>query len=42
MTVLKKHYTVSHYWEGKRYLGIDLDWDYERRKVHISMLLYVK
>ena len=42
MAVLQKHYTISHDWTGKRYLGIDLDWDYEHRKVHLSMLLYVK
>ena len=42
MTVLEKHYTINHYWEGNRYLGINLDWDYERRKVHLSMILYVK
>ena len=42
MAVLENHYTISHYLEGKRYLGIDLDWDYERQKVHLSMLLYVK
>ena len=42
MVILEKHYTISHDWEGKRYLGIDLDWYYELRKVHLSMLLYVK
>ena len=42
MDVLKEHYTIYHDWKGKRYLGIDLDWDYARRKVHLSMLLYVK
>ena len=42
MAVLEKHYTISHYWDGKRYLAIDLDWYYERCKVHLSILLYVK
>ena len=42
MAVLEKHYTISHDSEGKRYIRIDLDWDYERRKVHLSMLLYSK
>ena len=42
MVVLKKHYTISHDWEGNRYLGIDLDSDYERRKVHLSIILYLK
>ena len=41
-TVLKKHHTISHDWSVKCYLSIDLDWYYERRKFHLSMLLYVK
>ena len=42
MNVLEQHYTISHDWTGKRYLGIDLDWDYDERKVHLSMLKYIK
>ena len=42
MAVLEEHYKISHYWKGKRYLGIDLDWYYARHKLHLSMLLYVK
>ena len=42
MAVLGEHYTISHDWKGKLYLGIDLDWDYARREVHLSILLYVK
>ena len=42
MAVLEKHYNISNDWEGKRYLGIDLTWDYERRKVHLYIILYVK
>ena len=42
MVVLEEHYTISHDWKGKLYLGIDLDWDYARREVHLSILLYVK
>ena len=41
MSVLKKHYAISQDWEGKRYLGLDLDWDYTKRQVHLSMLNYV-
>ena len=25
--VLKKHHTISQYWEGKKLAGIDLDWN---------------
>ena len=39
---LKEKYTVTTEWDGKRYIGITLDWDYKRRQVHISMPNYVK
>ena len=42
MTVLSNHYTISSDWTGLRYLGLDLNWDYEKREVHISMLSYVQ
>ena len=38
MTVLRDHCKISSDWKGKRYLGMDLDWDYENCKVHLSML----
>ncbi|KAL7480666.1 hypothetical protein ACHAW6_006339 [Cyclotella cf. meneghiniana] len=25
---LKEHYTISDDWEGKKYAGLTLDWDY--------------
>ena len=28
MFVLRELYTILHDWNGKRYLGIDLDWEY--------------
>ena len=34
--------TVTTEWEGKRYIGITLDWDYKRLQVHLSMPNYVK
>ena len=42
MVVLKEDYSISHYWEGKRYLGLTLDWDYGNKEVMVSMLEYVK
>ena len=42
MAVLEKHYAISHDCEGKRYLYIGLDWDHDCRKIHLSVLLYVK
>ena len=41
LTVLKAHYKISKDWSGKKYLGLDLDWDYVQQKVHLSMLTYV-
>ena len=40
MVVLSKSYNFSSNREGKQYLGLDLDWNYEKRKVHLSMLTY--
>ena len=39
--ILGQHYKCSHDWTGTRYLGMDIDWDYTDKKVHISMLDYV-
>ena len=30
-TILKKYHNITKYWEGKKYAGIDLKWDYEKR-----------
>jgi len=42
MTTLKELYIVSEDWEGKRYCGLTLDWDYEKRTCDISMPGYVE
>ena len=42
MTVLSIHYTISSDWTVSRYLGIDLDWDYENCEVYLSMLSYMQ
>jgi hypothetical protein len=41
LQVLNMHYKYSQDWGGKKYLGMDIDWDYKQRKVHVSMLKYV-
>ena len=41
MDTLQENYTISHYWEGTSYLGIDLDWDYCNKRVHLSMIIYI-
>ena len=30
VSVLKEHYEISEYWEGKKYVGLAFDWDYEK------------
>jgi hypothetical protein len=40
--VLKEHYEITEDWEGTKYLGVDLDWDYDKREVHLSMRKYVQ
>jgi hypothetical protein len=39
---LKQDYEIEEDWEGTRYLGITLDWDHKKRKVHLSMPGYVE
>ncbi len=39
--MLQEHYTVTTDWTGSRYIGITLDWDYVKRRVHLSMPGYV-
>ena len=36
-----ENYNVSIDWEGTRYLGMNLDRDYDNCEVHVSMLEYV-
>ena len=41
ITALKKYYDVSVDMEGKEYVKIELDWDYEQGKGHLSMKPYL-
>jgi hypothetical protein len=41
LQALNMHYKCSQDWGGKKYLGMDIDWDYKQRKVHVLMLEYV-
>ena len=42
ISVLKQDYGIDTDWEGTRYLGLTLDWDYTKRKVHLSMPGYIE
>eukprot|EP00804_Cyclotella_cryptica_P011209 CCRYP_007737-RB/>CCRYP_007737-RB protein AED:0.21 eAED:0.17 QI:0/-1/0/1/-1/1/1/0/1078 len=40
IATLKKHYDVALDKEGKEFVKIELDWDYDQGKVHLSMKPY--
>jgi hypothetical protein len=40
--VLEEPYQLTCDWDGCQYIGITLDWDYQQRRVHLSMPGYVK
>ena len=42
LDILRENYEISVDKEGTRYLGITMDWDYEKREVHLSMPGYVQ
>ena len=43
LNALKEHYEVTDDWTtNQKYVGISLDWDYDNRKVHLSMPGYCK
>ena len=37
LDTLNLNYKTSNEWEGTRYLGLTLDWDYPNKQVHLSM-----
>jgi hypothetical protein len=39
---LEEHYKLTCNWTGKQYIGITLDWDYNKCHVHLSMPNYVQ
>ncbi len=42
METLKQNYKITEDWSGSKYIGLTLHWDYENRKVHLSMPGYVQ
>ena len=42
INALKEDYTIYQDWVGKQYIGLTIDWDYEKQEVHISMSGYIK
>ena len=39
--VLEEHYEITQDWDGLKYAGISMDWDYAKREVHLCMPGYV-
>ena len=39
---LEENYTFTTEWDGTRYIGITLDWNYKRIQVHLSLPGYTK
>ncbi len=39
---LEKHYNVDVDLDGKEFVKIELDWDYENKRVHLSMAPYLQ
>jgi hypothetical protein len=37
-TILNEHYKCLQDWNGQQCLGMNIDWDYNDKKVHVSML----
>ena len=40
-TTLKKYHNITKDWEGKKYAGIDLKWDYDKRACRATMDGYI-
>ena len=40
-TILKKNHNITEYWEGKKYAGINLKWDCEKRTCRATMDGYI-
>jgi DNA-dependent RNA polymerase auxiliary subunit epsilon len=41
INVLKLNYEIDTDWDGTRYIGLTLEWDYINRRVHLSMPGYI-
>ena len=38
---IKENYDITEDWEGKRYLRLTFDWNYDTCSVHLSMTNYI-
>ena len=42
LETLRQHYEVTTDWDGKKYIGMDLEWDYTKRTCRLTMDGYVE
>ena len=42
VSAIKNDYEATVEWEGTKYLGLTIDWDYDKREAHVSIPNYVK
>ena len=40
LQTINAHYNTSHDWQGERYLGLTISWNYSQQLVHLSMPNY--
>ena len=40
-TIFQKYHNITKNWEGKKYAGIDLKWEYEKTKCQVTMDGYI-
>jgi hypothetical protein len=41
INILKEEYEIAEEWSGNKYIGINFNWDYANRRVHLSMSGYI-
>ena len=42
LDTLQEHYMVTTDWEGKKYAGIDIEWDYKSCTFQLTMENYIR
>ena len=41
INALKEDYAITEDWDGAKFIGLDLHWDYKKQEVHLTMENYV-
>jgi hypothetical protein len=41
-SILKQYHEITEDWEGKKFAGVDLQWDYAKRSVRLTMEGYIR